>query len=130
MPFVPVCNDIRAPKELTPGLEEVMLWCQQDDAVPFVPLRFLNRPATALIFKSPMQRYTEYLQGKGIKASCHVCNWRHDSKPGAVHCIELPLIFGNYQTWKDAPLLKGVTQSEYDQKSREMKQSIIEKCCN
>lgn len=126
MPFSAVCDDICAPHSVAPGLQKVMLWCQQDDALPFVPFRWLTKPITDLLFHWPMKKYARFLQSKGIVASWSVKTWRHGDSPfGAVHCMELPLVFGNYAIWKEAPFMQGVSQEEYTAMSKQMKTEII-----
>lgn len=126
MPFSAVGDHICAPRTLAPGLTKVKLWCQQDDALPFVPFRWLTGPVTRLLFLQPMKRYARHLQRKGVEASWSVRRWRHGCSPfGAVHCMELPLLFGCYDTWKDAPFMQGVSKEEYKAESLKMKTEII-----
>lgn len=127
MPFAPVCTDIRMPKQIIPGLKSVLLWTQQDDALPFVPFRFLTGIVTRIIFRWPAEKFAKYLETKGIKTHTWLLAWRHGmSEFGAVHCLELPLIFGTWEQWKDAPFMEGVNQQEYDEKSAAFKQRIID----
>lgn len=126
MPFSAICSDICSPQHIAPGLEAVMLWCQQDDAGPFVPVRWLTRPVTRLLFQRPMKRYVRFLHSKGIDAACSVKTWRHGDSPfGATHCMELPLLFGDYQTWKDAPFMAGVRLEEYKCMARKAREELI-----
>lgn len=125
MPFSPICSDLLRPDSIIPGLKAVMLWCQKDDAMPFVPLRFLTKPVTDILFYKPMIRYAAYLSGKGVRTSCSVRDWRHgESEFGAVHCMELPLLFGNYDTWKEAPFMRGVSIGDYESKSKKMRDEL------
>ncbi len=126
MPFAPVCTDIKAPKHIIPGLTSVLLWTQQDDALPFVPFRFLNGIVTRIVFRWPAEKLAQYFETQGIKTQTWLLTWRHGlSRFGAVHCLELPLIFGTWEQWKDAPFIEGVSQQEYEAMSREFKQRII-----
>lgn len=134
MPFSAICDGVLSPDPVTPGLKAAMFWCQKDDALPFVPFRFLAKPVTDLLFYKPMLRYASHLSSKGISTSCCVRDWRHGkSEFGAVHCMELPLLFGNYGTWKDAPFMQGVTLDEYEAQSRVLRNelySFIRNSCN
>ena len=40
--------------------------------------------------------------------------------------MELPLVFGNYAIWKEAPFMQGVSKEEYATLARKMKEEIIE----
>ena len=124
MPFAPVSDSLINPRHIIPGLKALRLTCQQDDATPFVP-RWLQPLATQLVFKQPMLRYAKRMEKAGIDAQAHVLTWRHGEPPfGATHCMELPLIFGSWDTWKDTPFMHGVTQAEYHQQAEATKQWI------
>ncbi|MBO4754475.1 MAG: carboxylesterase family protein [Bacteroidales bacterium] len=134
MPFAPVCTDIKATEHIIPGLQSVLLWTQRDDALPFVPFRFLNGIVTRIVFLWPTERYAKHLEKKGVKTEVWLLDWRHGlSQFGAIHCLELPLIFGTWEQWKDAPFLEGVSRQEYDEKSAAFKQRLIKfiryRCC-
>ncbi len=127
MPFAPVCTDIKRPIHIIPGLRSVLLWTQQDDALPFVPFRFLNGIVTRIVFRWPAEKLAKYLETKSVKTQTWLLTWRHGlSEFGAVHCLELPLIFGSWEQWKDAPFMEGVTLQEYEEKSTAFKQRIID----
>ena len=127
MPYCPVCPDLKNPKQLMPGLKKVLLWNQQDDASLFVPFQWLNPIVTRLVFRQPMLQYAHTLQTRGIDVRTLQFFWRHGSGPsGAAHCIELPLIFGDWEHWKDAPFLQGVDEEEYTRKVIEMKHLVID----
>ena len=127
MPFAPVCTDIKTPEQIIPGLKSVLIWTQQDDALPFVPFRFLNGLVTRIVFRWPAENYTKHLEKKGVKTETWLLDWRHgQSSFGAIHCLELPLIFGTWEQWKDAPFLEGVSRQEYEGKGAAFKQRLIE----
>lgn len=126
LPFAPVAPHLAAPIHTIPGLRSVLLTCQQDDASPFVP-HWLQPLATRLVFHHPMLRYARRLAKAGILTHTRVLSWRHGATAfGASHCLELPLLFGNWDTWKDAPYLKGVTLDEYSQEAKAMKQWVVD----
>lgn len=124
MPFAPVAPHMAKPKHLMPGLKSLILTCQQDDASPFVSHR-LQPLATRLVFHDPMIRYAKRMAKAGIDVETEVFTWRHgETALGACHCMELPLIFGNWATWKDAPYLRGVSQEEYIRRATAMRQWV------
>ncbi|MGN0033295.1 MAG: carboxylesterase family protein [Candidatus Limimorpha sp.] len=126
MPFMPVCDDIKTPSNIPCGLKSVMLWCQKDDALPFVPFRFMTKIATKMIFELPMRRYVKYLNNNGVDSSCCVLDWRHgESTFGAVHCMELPLLFGTYELWRKSPFMDGVSLEEYNIESEKIREKVI-----
>ncbi|KUY20142.1 para-nitrobenzyl esterase [Elizabethkingia miricola] len=43
------------------------------------------------------------------------------NKIGAAHCLDLPLLFGNEETWKHAELLKGIPWAEIDKVGKKIR---------
>lgn len=129
MPFTAVCDDITKPSGLTPGLKAVKMWCQKDDALPFVPFRFLTDIVTAVLFRNPMARYASHMRSMGVEADFSVRDWRHGDSPfGAVHCMELPLLFGNYETWRNAPFMQGVSSEEHERVAQLLRSELFAFC--
>lgn len=126
MPFCAVGDDVTKPSAVAPGLKAVKLWCQQDDASAFVPYKSASKFITSLIFRKPMYRYTSRLKGLGVDASCNVLKWRHGTSPwGAAHCMELPLLFGDFDTWKRAPFMEGVSIEEYKHQAALLRKDLL-----
>lgn len=49
----------------------------------------------------------------GGNAYAYMFDWQSpDPRMGACHCIELPFLFGNLETWAAAPMLRGAPASE------------------
>ncbi len=72
-----------------------------------------------------MLHYARQLAKSGIEIKTQVLTWRHGQTPfGATHCMELPLIFGSWQTWKEAPFLRGVTPEAHAQQAETAKEKI------
>lgn len=125
MPFNFCCDNFWQPHNIMPQLASVMLWCHQDETRAFVNSKIIAPIATQLIFRRSMYKYASNLKEKNIETITHTFNWLHkNGRFGASHCIELPLLFGNWQLWKDSPLLTNVTEEEYNAKSNEMLQMI------
>ena len=126
MPFAPVSQSLIKPQHIHPALKAVRLTCQQDDASPFAP-RCIQPLATQLVFHQPMLRYARWMEKAGIETETKLLTWRHNQTPlGATHCMELPLIFGNWETWKETPFMRGVSQEEYTQRASATKQWIAD----
>lgn len=126
MPFAPVREDYKTPEHIAPGLKSVLMWCQKDDAYPFVPFSAITRPATKIIFKHPIFKYAKYLRQKGIATTCKVMDWRHgDSIYGAEHCMELPLLFNNWDYWHTSPFMAGVSREEYETEAMKLKKLVV-----
>lgn len=107
------------------GLEEVMLTCQRDDAAPYVKKRFLWGIGTLFAFMGPMYLYSMALRRCGIRTRTRVLDWRHrEGRFGASHTMEVPLLFGTWDRWKDAPMLRGVGREEFERESRSFREQI------
>ena len=127
MPFMPVGESISIEGGSVPGLTDVLLVCQKDDASAFVSGRILCRIATHFIFKTPMFRYADELARMGINARTLVLDWHPaGNRLGACHTLELPLLFGHWDNWKDAPMLKGVTRDEFESQGRALRKLVAE----
>lgn len=127
MPFNFCCDNFWQPQTIIPQLESVMLWCHQDETRAFFNSKIVTPIATQLIFRRSMYKYATNLKDKGIETTTHTFNWLHKKgRFGATHCLELPLLFGNWQLWRNSPILTNVTEEEYNKKSNEMLQMISE----
>lgn len=125
MPFCPVVPNPFRPRTIVPGLRAVMLWHQHDDALPFVPYSWISPLVTQLVFRCPMLHYARHLDTLGVHTSTHRLSWRHHEPPfGATHCMELPLLFGNWDLWQDTPFMQGVTLPEYQQQAHVLQQLV------
>lgn len=126
MAFTPVCSKMLKPTHIIPGLKQLLLTHQAQDAAPFVPFKQLVGPATRMIFDRPLQRYAKQMQRNGIATSTLRLDWRSGIPPwGATHCIELPLLFGSWQKWQKAPFLQGVDEAEFLHQSAKLQETII-----
>jgi para-nitrobenzyl esterase len=98
-------------------LDVVVTWTR-DDAAPFVALRHKGRPfggmiddvttivATRSFISGPSKTFAATLRKAGHQVSTYEITWRPRSSPyGATHCVELPLLFGDYADWEGAPML-------------------------
>ncbi|MGW0021754.1 carboxylesterase family protein [Rhodococcus sp. NPDC003382] len=58
------------------------------------------------VFDAPTDRFADLLTDAGADVRCFRFHRLHPSNPfGACHCIELPLLFGSDEAWRDAPML-------------------------
>ncbi len=129
--FMPVLEDNMLCPSSCRGLQ-IFATCAAQDASPYAlpPFdklfsrwpsfeRMVSSPVVRLlthkIFMDGMNTYVSRLNGLGVQARSHIIHWcPPGSVMGACHCIELPFILGDYDDWKDARMLQGMTRSEYD----------------
>ena len=130
LPFCPVCLERMPHSRVMPGLREVMVCCQKDDAQPFSPHPALTGLLTWAIFRLPMYSFSRLLRRKGVKVQTRVFSWRPDNGGiGACHTLELPLIFGSWECWQPANMLAGVTREEYERRGAELRSEIASFVC-
>ena len=97
---------------------DVMVTWTRDDAAPFVALRHKGKPfggmidhmttmvATRRFISGPSKTLARTLRKAGHQVSTYEITWRPRGSPyGATHCVELPLLFGDYAVWEGAPML-------------------------
>lgn len=126
MPFMPMEEKAFFKADRVPGLTEVLLTYQKDDASAFVSGKILNRIGTSFIFKSPLYRYARHLEKKGVAARIIEFDWHPaGNRLGACHTLELPFLFGSWENWKDAPMLAGTSKEEYEARGRELRKIIV-----
>jgi para-nitrobenzyl esterase len=128
-------------KEISvPFLEEVLLTWQKDDTSPFVAMRLnredrfggmIDRLATRLstwiVFKLGNRRYASFLRKHGVAVQTKELDWRPDDSPfGACHCLELPFLFGPWERWKDAGIVRGISQAEWEQRGRSLRRQWLD----
>ena len=135
--FMPVLEDNMLCPECCRGLQ-IFATCAAQDASPYALPPFdklfsrwpsferrVSSPVVKLlthkIFMDGMNTYISRLNGLGVQTRSHIIHWcPPDSVMGACHCIELPFILGDYDDWKDARMLQGMTRSDYDRISCEL----------
>jgi para-nitrobenzyl esterase len=66
----------------------------------------LGRAGTARFLGRPARRLAEQWRAAGGQARVYRLDWSPRDAPfGAAHCIDLPLLFGYDEAWRDAPML-------------------------
>ena len=98
-----------------------------DDAVPFarhqpwsrIPLigpylkSLITWWDTRTSFIWPSQQFHKDVLKAGANSMTYCLRWRPEGSPlGAVHCLELALLLGSWDAWKDSPMVHGVGSRE------------------
>lgn len=72
-----------------------------------------NRLVSRNVFIQPSQLFHQQLLHSGGKSTSFIFQWSPRQSPhGAVHCIELPLLFGDWGSWEKAPMMQGTEARE------------------
>lgn len=124
LPFCPVGEKVY-PDRPVEGLTKVLLTCQKDDAQPFAPIRPLVGPVTDFIFRKPMYRYAGCLRRSGIEVQTEEYDWHPAGNPiGACHTLEIPFLFGTWDSWNKAAMLQGTTEEEFESRASGFRKKI------
>jgi para-nitrobenzyl esterase len=68
----------------------------------------LSSQVTDRLFRRPAADFADAILGQGGRVHTYRLDWAPDNSPlGACHCLELPLVFGNIEAWRTAPMLAG-----------------------
>lgn len=120
---------------------DIMVGWTQDDGAAFVPsitsqYRWLKLPVFGSLVQScltwlitkrgfmwPSQKLHQQFLEAGGCSSTYVFRWCPPGNPlGAIHCIELPFLFGSWDSWKAAPMLQGEgSQEVFERLGQEVK---------
>lgn len=65
------------------------------------------------VFDVPTDRFADVLADAGADVRCFRFHRLHPTNPfGACHCIELPLLFGGDEAWRNAPMLRPLSPGD------------------
>ncbi|MBF6211319.1 carboxylesterase family protein [Nocardia puris] len=91
------------------------------DAVRRVPVlgrRFVSAAGALVgrkVFADGVFEFADLLAAAGARVYCHRFHAPHPDNPfGACHCIELPLLFGAAEDWRDAPMVRPLDPAGLD----------------
>lgn len=139
LPFSPVVSvgntyNPSPPRERT---HKILMGWTKHDGGPFVVIRRGNNPneygsiidriltviMTSLNFARPARHFASCLQKAGGAVGFYTVSWcPQGSDFGAPHCIELPLLLGDQQSWHQAPMIGSVSwTTEVEERGRNMR---------
>jgi para-nitrobenzyl esterase len=77
---------------------------------------------TEAIYARGVRRFATRHVRAGGRAHVYVVQWSAPGNPfGAAHTIDLPLLFGNQEAWRDAALVAGAPWSEIDRHAKQVR---------
>lgn len=87
-------------------------------AVPLVgpaAVSAVERLVQKRVFDDALFALADLLADAGADVFCYRVRKLHPDNPfGSCHCIELPLLFGDAASWRDAPMLRGLSVDEIE----------------
>lgn len=70
---------------------------------------------TRRIYEAPLTALRAELERSGARVHGYRLDWRPPGSPyGATHCVEIPLLLGSADAWRDAPMLGGLNRAQVD----------------
>ncbi len=132
LPFMPVTGLF--PKDGGKFLKDIniAICYNADETAPYLsgvlgPLlrtgagRRITEAATRRIFLDPVRRYVAGMRALGAETGLYRMEWHPKGNPlGCCHCIEMPFLLGEYDDWKEARMLRGMTAEEFASNSAAM----------
>lgn len=141
--MAPYSNDGIAPggriawPDLPP--KQILIGWQKDDASCFAALGLAGAnlppwmvqttayqlaPAlTKTLFSGPSKSLARRLQDQGHSVTMYTFEWEPEGFDlGATHCGEIPLVFGDEEAWKAAPMLGTVGWAEWERRGKILRQ--------
>ncbi|ONF63628.1 carboxylesterase [Amycolatopsis keratiniphila subsp. keratiniphila] len=108
--FVPVdTTDRMSFVDNVRGLDVLYGW-NADDMTAFP-----GAAGTDEVYAGPLADFADRLRGAGAGVWSYRLDWRPEgSEFGATHCVELPLLLGTRQAWRESPMLGEVPWAEVD----------------
>jgi para-nitrobenzyl esterase len=78
---------------------------------------------TEAVYARGVRRFAKRHARAGGRALLYVVRWSAPGNPfGAAHTIDLPLLFGDEEAWKDTALVAGASWSEIDGHAKQVRQ--------
>ncbi|AKE01140.1 N-octanoylanthranilate amidase (plasmid) [Rhodococcus erythropolis] len=73
----------------------------------------IQRRVQKVVFDNPVQEFADRFASAGASVWRYGIGPLHPDNPfGACHCIDIPLLFGDGDTWRDAPMLRPLSPKE------------------
>lgn len=116
-PFNVVGRSLLKTDHVMPGIETALLTTCKQDAMPFAPTKvpLVTRVMTWLMFRRPMEAYGRVMTRNGIKVLYLEYDWFQGEAPyGATHCVDMPVLFGEWEGVREVPMLKGVRMDTFE----------------
>ncbi|MFB8749113.1 hypothetical protein [Streptomyces parvulus] len=77
---------------------------------------------TRRVFETPLTALRTELEHAGARAYGYRLDWRPLGSPlGATHCVEIPLLLGSANAWRNAPMLGDARWAEVDAIGRQVR---------
>jgi len=94
------------------------------------PWHALSEELTEFVFGSAAKTVADGRAALGGEAWVYRFDWKPapDARYGACHCIEIPFVFGNIDSWPCAPMLDGADPAEMRAVTRAVQSAWVDFC--
>lgn len=97
----------------------------RSERVPATPRAILGDLHTDSAFMTPSLDVAGAPSGGSLNTFAYFFDWRAQaSGMGACHCLDLPFLFGNFDVWSSAPMLRGAERGELEALSRVFRAAV------
>ncbi|PCF47204.1 hypothetical protein CD148_05770 [Staphylococcus delphini] len=76
-------------------------------------------------FEQPTIALLQQFENQGSDVHFQIIDGGND-RLGAPHCFDLPLLFGNFEQWSNAPMLEGAKDQKLKAVSRQLQQHVAQ----
>lgn len=132
--FIPIESE-QLPKDLidqavqmSGGNKDVMAWVTQNEMNAFKSSDMASdelEKMTLEEFEEPTKALLRQFENKGSHVHFQIIDGGND-KLGAPHCFDLPLLFGNFEQWSNAPMLERTNAQALKIASRQLQQQVVQ----
>lgn len=85
-----------------------------------------KKAVTKFVFETPSRKFADRLVAAGGKVFSYRFDWSAPGSGfGACHCIDLPFLFGDAESWAAAPMLAGTEWDELSDLGHRLRQAWI-----
>lgn len=98
-----------------------LVWLRKSSKIGISIVKFFIKKTTDTIYRKSAQLFAKEMATNDGNVFLYNISWGTKNEFGATHTIDIPLLFGDEQTWKSAKLLEGIdwdTQYENGKKLR------------
>ncbi|WP_238989697.1 carboxylesterase family protein [Staphylococcus sp. MI 10-1553] len=110
------------------GNKDVMAWVTQNEMNAFKPHGNIADELDKMRveeFEQPTKALLQQFEDKGSDVHFQIIDGGND-RLGAPHCFDLPLLFGNFEQWSNAPMLEGTKDQKLKAASRQLQQHVAQ----
>ncbi|PZP49502.1 MAG: hypothetical protein DI598_07635 [Pseudopedobacter saltans] len=88
------------------------------DKIPFLGkslIKYFVKKTTDIVYRKPGNEFAKEMAENGANIYLYHVSWGAKNEFGATHTIDIPLLFGNENTFKSAKLLEGISwEKQYE----------------